>query len=331
MTEAVRDNPQAVPDTRAQRGDTMKRGVTIAAGVMAAALAMGGEIRHRFLVSDFMHHSVHYVDQTDASKNWTLTLPELAMDFQLIGGNRLLCNRLNGYDVYDLATREKVDGFQSEAVKDVRSVRRLPDGRTFLGTQGGTVYEFDAQRKLTATYAMPKAATYVRMIRFTPKGTLLLAADDGAYEVSLDKGVEAERRLIRKFALPRPRNAYMALYAPDGTLVVAGGYSKGLYTFDAAGGLLSDTVVPQPEGLNNYFYAGFQILKNGNLVLANWTGHSDKDFKPGLKLVELDKDRRVVWSWNEAFGGTVNNVIVLDDLDTSVLNDDVSGVLGPAK
>ena len=306
--------------------------VTVAAGMMmAAALAQGGEIKHRFLVSDFMHCSVHYVDQTDAAKNWTLKLPEIAFDLQLVGGNRLLCNRSKGYDVYDLATRQKVDSFQSDALKDVRSVRRLADGRTFLGTQGGTVYEYDSQKKLTATYEMPKAAKYVRLMRFTPKGTLLLAAEDGAYEVSLEKGLEAEKRLVRKFALPRPRNSYMALYAPDGMLLVSGGYSKGLYTFDAAGKLLKDTVLKQPEGLNNFFYAGFQLLKGGNIVMANWTGHSEKDFKPGLKVVELDKDHNMVWSWNEEFGGTVNNVIVLDGLDTALLNDDASGVLGPAK
>lgn len=308
----------------------MKRAMLVA-GLLGAALVRGEEIKHRFLVSDFMHGSVHYVDQADASKNWTLKLPEVAFDLQLVGGNRLLCNRSKGYDLYDLATREKVESFQSDAVKDtVRSVRRLADGRTFLGAQDGTVYEFDAQKALAATYAMPKAIKYVRMMRFTPKGTLLLAADDGAYEVSLEKGVDAEKRLVRKFALPRPRNAYMALCAPDGNVLVSGGYSKGFYTFDAEAKLLKDTVLQQPEGLHNYFYAGFQVLKSDNVVLANWTGHSEKDFKPGWKLAELDKNHAVVWTWNEPFGGTVNQVIVLDGLDTGVLNDDASGVLGPA-
>lgn len=308
----------------------MKKGF-VCAGVMAAVLARGGEIRHRFIVSDFMHSSLHHVDQADPSKNWTLKLPEVAFDLQLVGGNRLLCNRAKGYDVYDLATRERVESFQSDAVKDtVRSVRRLADGRTFLGTQGGAVYEFDAQKRWAATYDMPKAAKYVRMMRFTPQGNLLLAAEDGAYEVSLEKGLEAERRLVRKFALPRPRNSYMALYAPDGRLLLSGGYSKGLYTFDAEGKLLKDTVLEQPEGLSNYFYAGFQILKNGHVVMANWTGHNEKDFKPGWKAVELDKDHKVVWSWNESYGGTVNQLLVLDGLDLSRLNDDACGVLGAA-
>lgn len=303
----------------------------LAVGILAAVLVRGEEIKHRFIVSDFMHSSLHYVDQTDTTKNWTLKLPEIAFDLQLVGGNRLLVNRSKGYDVYDLSTRERVESFQSEVVKDaVRSVRRLADGRTLLSSQAGPVYEFDAQKKWVATFEMPKAIKYVRLMRVTPKGNLLLAAEDGAYEVSLEKGLEAEKRLVRKFALPRPRNSFMALYAPDGKLLLSGGYSKGLFTFDAEGKLLKDTVVQQPEGLNNYFYAGFQILKNGHLVLANWTGHNEKDFKPGWKAFELDYDHNVVWTWNEAYGGTVNQLLVVDGLDPSVLNEDTAGVLGPA-
>jgi hypothetical protein len=298
---------------------------------LAAGAAGGDEIRHRFIVSDFMHSSLHHVDQADASKNWTLKVPEVAFDLQLVGRGRLLVSRSKGYDVYDLGTREKAESFASAEIRDtVRSVRRRADGRTFLATQAGPVYEFDAQGGLSATYAMPRAVKYVRMMRFTPKGALLLAAEDGAYEVSLEKGLEPEQRLVKKFALPRPRNAYMALYLPDGKLLLSGGYSKGLYTFDAGGNLLKDTVLQQPEGLSNYFYAGFQMLGNGHLVMANWTGHSEKDFKPGWKLAELDASHQVVWTWNEPYGGTVNQVLVLDGLDVSVLHDDAAGVLGPA-
>ncbi len=304
-------------------------GRTILMAALTAGAAAGGEIRHRFLVCDFMNRSIHHVDQLDASRNWTLVLPELAMDMQLIGRNRLLCNRGAGYDEYDLTTRARVGGFVSGGIRGVRSARRLADGRTFLGTEGGTVYELDADNALRRAIQMPKAVRYVRMIRFTPRDTLLLAAEDGAYEVSLEKGLEPEARLVRRFALPRPRNAYMALYAPDGKLMLSGGYSKGFYVFGADGALLRDTVLPQPEGLHNYFYAGFQVLRNGNIVMANWTGHNAKDFKPGWKVAELDRDHRVVWTWNEPYGGTVNQVIVLDGLDTGVPHDDVSGILGP--
>jgi len=31
-----------------------------------------------------------------------------------------------------------------------------------------------------------------------------------------------------------------------------------------------------------------------------------------LKLVEFDDEHKVVWSWNEAYGGTENQVIVFN-------------------
>ena len=303
--------------------------VTLMLLVATVSFALfGKEIKHRFLINNFMGKSLHYIDQFDVSNNWELKLEQIVMDMQLIGGNQLMVNHRNGCHIYDLTTRERVKSFSSKKINSIISMRRLSDGRTFFSSQKGFIYEFDKDDQFVAEYKMPKAVTYVRMMRFTPSGTVLLACNDGAFEISLKKGLEAEERMVKKFLLPRPRNAYMALYAPDGKSVyVSGGYSKGFYTFDLEGKLLKDTVIKQPEGLHNYFYAGFQMLKNGHIVMCNWTGHSKKDFKPGLKLVEFDKDHNLVWSWNEEFGGTVNQMIVMDELDPAKLNQDTSGIL----
>jgi hypothetical protein len=82
--------------------------------------------------------------------------------------------------------------------------------------------------------------------------------------------------------------------------------------FAADGKVLSRMQATQPEGLSNYFYAGFQVLPNGNLVVANWTGHSGRDFRPGWKLIEFTPDGKVVWNWNAPWTGTPNAVIVFD-------------------
>jgi hypothetical protein len=43
--------------------------------------------------------------------------------------------------------------------------------------------------------------------------------------------------------------------------------------------------------------------------------------------VEFDKEHNVVWSWNEDFGGTVNQMIVMDELDPAKLAEDTGGIL----
>ncbi len=289
----------------------MKKTMMVLLAATAVSPLFADGVKHRFLVSNYMGKSLHYVDQFEPANNWNLDMGYAVFDMQLIDGDRLLVNHDRGYHVYDLKSRERVSSFSSERLKGIKSVRRLDDGRTFFSSHQGPVWAFDKDGGFVAEYAMPKAVTYVRMMRFAPNGNVLLACNDGAFECSLAGGLEPEQRLVKKFLLPRPRNSYMALYAPDGDKVyVAGGYSKGFFLYDTEGTLLGERVIEQPEGLHNYFYAGFQILDNGHIVMANWTGHGPKDYKPGLKLVEFDRDFKVVWSWNEEFGGTVNQVIV---------------------
>ena len=76
--------------------------------------------------------------------------------------------------------------------------------------------------------------------------------------------------------------------------------------------LVTAVQAQQPEGLSNYFYAGYHVRANGNCVVANWTGHSGRDFRPGWKLIEFAPDGKVVWNWNAPWAGTPNAVIVFD-------------------
>jgi hypothetical protein len=80
------------------------------------------------------------------------------------------------------------------------------------------------------------------------------------------------------------------------------------------------------------FFAGFQVLKNGHLVVSNWTGHGANDSVKGHQVLEFDADGRLLWSWHDpALAGSIHGVIVLDDLDPSRLHDDICGMLGPVK
>lgn len=82
--------------------------------------------------------------------------------------------------------------------------------------------------------------------------------------------------------------------------------------FASDGNVLARTQARQPEGLSNYFYGGFHVRPNGNAVVANWTGHSGRDFVPGWKLIEFSPRGEVVWKWNAPWAGTPNAVVVFD-------------------
>jgi outer membrane protein assembly factor BamB len=283
-------------------------------------------IQHRFLAVDFWRGKVYHVDQANPTNNWEMPWGGGVRDLQLVGNNRLLISDNDGYNVYDLGSRKKVDELHNRTFAGVTTARRCADGTTWLGANQGTnvcIYALDATNGITQTITLG-SLKWLRMMRFTPNDTLLLAEWDGATEISLQPGLKDSSRILRRFKMPRPRNAYMALAVEDGTTWVAGGYAHGLFQFSQDGTLLREFQAEQPAGFSNYFYAAFQILKNGHIVQANWTGHGAKDFREGWKLIEFDANGKVVWQWHvpKEQAGTINGVLVLDDLDLSVLHDD---------
>jgi hypothetical protein len=87
---------------------------------------------------------------------------------------------------------------------------------------------------------------------------------------------------------------------------------------------------PQGQLLGYHFFGAMQVLNNGHLVVCNWTGHGPQDSAKGTQILEFDRSGQVVWKWHDPVrAGSINGVIILDDLDPAVLHDDVSSVLAP--
>lgn len=314
------------------------RDTLILFALMLGCATSGGAaepIRHRFLALDFWHGKLFHVDQFDPTKNWDMPWGGGVKDLQLIGQGRLMISASDGYVIYDLAERTKQSEFHNRDLAGVVTARRRADGSTWLGAntkQGVTIFAVNAAGQIERKLDVPALKT-LRMMRFTPENTLLLTEFDGVAEITLESSTPAEQRIVRRFKLPRPRNAYMALKSADGFYWVAGGYAHALFQYRADGTLLRTFEAEQPTGFTNWFYAGFQLLANGHIVQANWTGHSEKDFKEGWKAVEFDGEGKIVWHWHASREqvGSINGLIILDDLDPARLNDDTHGVLRPMK
>ena len=306
-----------------------KQQVTIVAAAAVICLTQGiskaAEVKHRFLAVDEARHQLVHVDQFDSSKDWTLPLPIKHRDIQLVGKNVVLLSSLEGFHEYDLAERrmlKEVKGYPGTV-----SARRLPDGRTILvcNAPGVTLFELspDGKELRKSTFDVPTT----RVVRMTPQGTILFGSANRVFEGDL------EGNLLKQYTLPEGVWAYQTVRLPSGNLLVSGGYDPRMLEVDPKGKLVK-TFGPGQTGaekdLGLHLFAGFQIIKNGHIVMSNWSGHGEDDSRKGVQLVEFDSKGRVVWTWHDPQrAGSIDGLIVLDDLDTGVLNDDVSSVLGP--
>jgi hypothetical protein len=73
-----------------------------------------------------------------------------------------------------------------------------------------------------------------------------------------------------------------------------------MVAFDPAGGVLHrfGEAAELPAEVDPFFYASFERLANGHLLVANWHGHGPDNGHKGRQLLEFDADRRLIGTWS---------------------------------
>ncbi len=288
-------------------------------------------IRHDFIAIDEGLNKIFRIDENRSSTEpvWHMgTGRTQVRDMQLIGGNRLLVSHNRGYSEIDLGTGEILVAV--ERFLGVTSARRQADGSTLIAgvnlpnLPGVSLLELDAAHVTRRQVRYP--GDYVRLIRQTPAHTLLMMCDTRIREADY-LGNYLQELPVDGFA-----HTWKAVPLADGRILASAGYGAFMAELDAAGRVLRKFGgrADVPAALNPYFYATFQLLANGHVVLANWQGHGPGHGESGVQLFELDAGARVVWQWSHpAFISSLQGVLVLDGLDTGKLHDERTGPVLP--
>ena len=286
-------------------------------------------IQHEFLAIDEGHASLLHIDERDQARNWSVLIGQpAARDMQLIGENKVLIGHHHGYTEFDLAMGRITKEFKSLA--GVTAVRRQPNGHTIIagvdvaGAKGVTVLELDTNDKEIHRAIFP--GDYVRLIRQTEQETYLMSCNDRIREGS------RAGKYLREFPVEGFYHAWKSLRLPNGNLIVTAGYGAFVVELDPNGKVLRKFggKASVPENVRPFFYAMFQLLPNGNIVLANWQGHGPGFGHSGVQLLEFNPAGEIVWSWSKAdLSSSLQGVLELDGLDTTRLHDERDGIMKP--
>jgi len=290
---------------------------------------MNAAIQHAFIAIDEGHASLLHINERDQSKNWLVPIGQpAARDMQLIGGGKILIGHHHGYSEFDIALGRLAKEFKS--MEGVTAVRRQPNGHTIIAgvdipdAKGVAVLELDTNDREIHRAIFP--GDYVRLIRQTKDGTYLMSCNDRIREGSRDG------KYLREFPVEGFYHAWKSLRLPNGNLIVTAGYGAFVVELDANGKILRKFGGKEsvPEKVRPFFYAMFQLMPDGNVVLANWQGHGQGFGNSGVQLLEFNHAGEIVWSWSKAdLISSLQGVLVLDGLDTAKLHDERGGVMSP--
>jgi outer membrane protein assembly factor BamB len=292
-------------------------------------------MRHRVLIADEGNGRIHYVNMNNPLEKWSVTGPN--RDLQLVGNDRVMVsdNFGTGYTEYNVLTGAELRRVNVIGVSDgINSAFRLTPNVTFLARDGSPakIIKADSSGRVLDSIVLALDAS-VRICRPTVKHSFIIGGKVSGMMCEFDS---TGKKIWETNAGGEP---YMGVRLPNGNTLISNGYGGQMVLAGASG-----TIIKKFPAQVNYqgddfwknanpnFFAGFQILKNGNIVVANWQGHGTGHGGSGYQLIEIDSGlTRAVsyWKQDSTLVSSLHGVLVLDSLDTRLLYSDREGTLAP--
>ncbi|MEO6915517.1 MAG: hypothetical protein ABI151_07510 [Chitinophagaceae bacterium] len=282
----------------------------------------------RMLLRDEGLSQLSLIDLAKPTSNWMVKVPP-GRDIQLVGGGRVLIGTGNGYEEHDISTGTRVA--ELATFPGTISARRLRNGNTILagmdwqGKKGIVLAEVNKAGAVVNLYVYP-AHTYLRLVRETANDRFLITADELVFEGNKLGEITWRGTLA---GLDKP-HSWQAVRLGNGRTLVSTGYNKNFQIFSPEGKLIDS--INAPEEMHPVFFAGFQILANGNYIVTNWQGHGPGFGASGHQVLEFNPNGKLVWSWKQdpTKFSSLQGIIVLDGLDLNKMHiEDASGKLAP--
>lgn len=265
------------------------------------------EIQHSFVATDESGQQLLYVDQFHPESDWTISIGK-NRDIQVISDERLIISIPDGYREYEVKTGKMVKEVKHGS--DVRSIVRMKDGHTLLAS-GSAIWELD--EKDTEVRKVDFAAgNFFRLLRLDSDESYLFTS--GPTQISkADQDGKTLKTIDLKAIDPKSSKPYFAQRLTNGNILISTGYGASLLEINS-----EDKLVRKIGGRDSIpdvflnFFATAEVLKNGHIVVANWTGHKREDSQKGPQLVEFDKEGAIVWTWHDPKrAGSLHGVCII--------------------
>jgi hypothetical protein len=256
-------------------------------------------MKHQFLAIDEGHQKLSLIDTTNPRYGWTRSLADFpaARDMQRIGQNRALIGFERGF--FELAISSGEILTVCDRWKNVSAACRMVNGATLVtghNLEGGAgINVLTLDREYRAVSSARRDGEYVGLMRTTAIGTYLLCMNDHV--------LETDTALISLNAMRAPgfEHVWKAERMADGTTLVSAGQGAFMARFDRRGNLASTfgAAGTVPDEVSPFFYATFQVLPDGRVIVANWQGHGPENGAKGRQLLEFSAAGKLLDSWSD--------------------------------
>lgn len=252
--------------------------------------------RHSFL---FMQYSPgnRIVELSEEGKVvWEHPVPSLAVMFErLKNGHIMYAYGGNPTGVQEVDKEHKVVWNYTAKCEQVLGFSRLPNGNILVGEQGPCqaveVNRAGKEVRITPLTTSEKPAhRQLRSIHKLKNGNLLACHEADATV----REVTPEGKVVWEY--PGVPNVFEAIRLKNGNTLIGCGTSARVIEVTRKGKIVWEFGAKDAPELGLTWITGIQILKNGNLIVANFLRGNEGH---GAHAFEVTRDKRVLWTFTD--------------------------------
>jgi hypothetical protein len=247
----------------------------------------------------------------DGQKLWEHQTPSLTVMFNVLANGHVFYPHGGDERGAEEVDREhKVVWSYDSPAGELLGGERLANGNSLLGEGGPPkALELDAAkavvRSIGVTTTEDTAHGQIRHIHRLANGNVLLAleGEGAAREVDASGTTVWEYKGVARI--------HEAIRLANGNTLIGGGDSKRVVEVTSAGQVAWEFNANDAPELGLAFVASVQVLKNGDLIVANWLGAGGGT---GVHAFQVTRAKKIVWKLDDhQLIKSATTVTVLDD------------------
>lgn len=287
---------------------------------LTSSLALSGNadepklVSHRIMMCEYSDAAHRLVEiSTEGKLTWEHRFPSIAVCFRVTGeGKVVFADGGNPTGIQEIDRKHNVTFDYRAKCEQLLTCDVLPNGNFLLAEQGPCqAVEINTDGDVVSTVKLStteKAAhLQLRCLHRLANGHLLACHEAEAVVREYD----ADGMIVWEF--PNVTNVFEALRLPGGNTLIGCGTDKRIIEVTPEKQIVWELTASDVPELNLSWITSLQILKNGNLVIANFLrGHEGN----GAHAFEVthDESKKIVWKYAaHDVVRSITMVRVLDD------------------